>query len=157
MLIGVFVNALAFVPYGLLQAQGRPDLAAKFHVAELVPFVGLLWAGVHIGGVTGAAVVWCARATADAVLLFFASGIWRVVIRLTPAIVLLSAALVGATLVGNHLLMRVAVLMLLGTSSFFVSQATSPEVTRLVVSRVRTALGRSGVIPEIDARASSLD
>jgi O-antigen/teichoic acid export membrane protein len=152
MLIGVFVNALAFVPYGLLQAQGRPDLAAKFHVAELVPFVGLLWVGVHIGGVTGAAVVWCARAAADAVLLFFASGIWRVVIRLTPAIVLISLAFLAATLVGNHLALRSALLVLLGTSSFFVSQATSPEVTRLVVSRVRAVFGRNriGVMPKID-------
>jgi hypothetical protein len=51
-------------------------LTAELHLAELVTFVGLLWAGIHFGGVTGAAVVWSARVAADAALLFVAAGIF---------------------------------------------------------------------------------
>ena len=41
-LLGLWVNSLAQAPFNLLQAQGHPDVVAKFHVLELVPFVGLL-------------------------------------------------------------------------------------------------------------------
>lgn len=144
MLIGMWINALAYIPNGFLQAQGRPDLAAKFHVAELVPFVALLWAGVHFGGVTGAAMVWCIRATADAILLFGAAGILRAVtLRIVPAIVLIGSALAAAFFIGNHIVIRAAMIALFGTISIFVGQATSPEAMQLVLGRVRALLGRT--------------
>jgi hypothetical protein len=93
-------------------------LTAKLHLAELVPFVGLLWVGIHFGGVTGAALVLSARVAADAALLFVAAGIFRAVVaRLLPAIVLIGLSLVGAMFVGDYLSMRVALIVLLGTSS----------------------------------------
>jgi hypothetical protein len=33
--VGVLVNCLARVPLTVLQAKGRPDLPAKYHLAEL--------------------------------------------------------------------------------------------------------------------------
>jgi O-antigen/teichoic acid export membrane protein len=154
MLLGVWINALAYIPHGLLQAQGRPDLTAKLHLAELVPFVGLLWAGIHFGGVTGAAVVWSARVAADAALLFVAAGIFRVVVvRLLPAIVLIGLSLVGAMFVGDYLSVRVALIVLLGTSSLFVAHVISPEVEQLVSGHMRALFGRNrtGAAPEIGA------
>jgi O-antigen/teichoic acid export membrane protein len=72
LLLGVWLNGLAVVPFALLQAQGRPDLPAKFHVAELVPYIGGLLLGLHLAGIRGAAWAWSARAAADAALLFWA-------------------------------------------------------------------------------------
>jgi O-antigen/teichoic acid export membrane protein len=72
-LIGLWINTLAFVPYTFLQARGRPDLPAKFHLAELPPYVVGLWAGIRFGGVEGAAWVWTLRATANAGLLMIVS------------------------------------------------------------------------------------
>lgn len=40
--IGVLVNSLAQVPFALVQAAGRPDVTAKFHLAELVPYLSLM-------------------------------------------------------------------------------------------------------------------
>jgi O-antigen/teichoic acid export membrane protein len=71
--IGAFVNAMAYIPYALLLGEGRPDLIAKFHMLELLPYVGVLWVGVHAWGLPGAAAAWAFRATLDATLLFAAS------------------------------------------------------------------------------------
>jgi O-antigen/teichoic acid export membrane protein len=77
LLVGVWLNGLAFIPYALLQAQGRPDVPAKFHVAELLPFLALLWILLETFGVEGAAVAWAVRAGADALLLGWAAGALR--------------------------------------------------------------------------------
>lgn len=69
--IGIWINSLAFVPYAFLQAQGRPDLTAKFHLLEAPPYIAALFLGLHVGGLHGAAWAWTARAAADAALLFW--------------------------------------------------------------------------------------
>jgi O-antigen/teichoic acid export membrane protein len=68
--IGVFVNGLAHVPFALIQGVGRPDLTAKLHLAELPLYLAGLWLLTTSHGITGAALAWTARVTADAVLLF---------------------------------------------------------------------------------------
>jgi O-antigen/teichoic acid export membrane protein len=151
MLVGVWINGLAFVPYGLLQAQGRPDLTAKFHVAELVPFAGLLWLGVHFGGVTGGAVVWCIRVAADGALMLVATGILRaVIVRLLPGMAVIGLAFIATALVGDHLATRGLAISFLGGLSLFITHSISPEVTRLVSSRVLAAFCRNriDVVPE---------
>jgi O-antigen/teichoic acid export membrane protein len=77
LLLGIWVNGLAYIPYNHLQARNRPDLTAKFHVLELVPFLAVLWCGLHFFGLIGAASAWSLRVTADAVLLFAAAGQWH--------------------------------------------------------------------------------
>lgn len=39
LMLGAWTNGLAFLPYGLLQGQGRPDITAKLHVAQVLPFL----------------------------------------------------------------------------------------------------------------------
>jgi O-antigen/teichoic acid export membrane protein len=71
---GVLANSLALMPYSLLQAQGRPDITAKFHLAEL-PLHGLLvWWLIGLWGTTGAALAWTIRVTVDALLLSCAAS-----------------------------------------------------------------------------------
>ena len=80
MSIGVFANSLAYVPTVFIQGSGRPDLTAKLYFIELIPYLILLWAGIHIAGVEGAAIAWTLRCTVDALALFVMSGIrlnWR--------------------------------------------------------------------------------
>ncbi len=71
--LGVLVNALAHVPYVLLQSAGRADLPARFHLLELpVQFV-MAWLLITGFGITGAALAWTLRMTLDATLLFTAA------------------------------------------------------------------------------------
>ena len=73
LLLGIWINTLAIIPYTYLQGRGRPDLPAKFHVLELLPYVGILWLLIDLLGVPGAAWAWDLRVIADALLLFWAA------------------------------------------------------------------------------------
>ena len=70
----VLVNAVAQVPYALLQGIGRADLVAKFHLVELPLYGIMLWLLTKQLGIAGTALAWALRATLDAVLLFTAAA-----------------------------------------------------------------------------------
>ena len=67
--VGVTINALAMVPFWLLQGLGRPDLCARFHLFELVLYVPLLFLLLGWWGITGAAAAWTLRVALDGALL----------------------------------------------------------------------------------------
>lgn len=69
--VGVFINALAHVPSGIITAMGRPDVVARFHIFELFIHVPAAWLLITHFGVAGAAAAWTFRVTVDAALLFF--------------------------------------------------------------------------------------
>lgn len=72
--IGVLINALGFIPYSLLQAIGRADLTAKFHLAELAPFLALVWILTTSFGLVGTALAWVIRIASDSALLLLATS-----------------------------------------------------------------------------------
>src|SRR5713226_3773494 len=72
--VGVLANALAYVPYNLLQALGRPDLTGKFHVLELPLYVVLCVVLIPRWGIAGAAMASTIRFVVDSALLFWASS-----------------------------------------------------------------------------------
>lgn len=80
LLLGFWVNSLAMVPYTQLQAAGRPDLVAKCHLAELIPYLTMLYAGLHYAGLVGAAAAFALRAGVDFLLLAQLAGVMRSVI-----------------------------------------------------------------------------
>jgi O-antigen/teichoic acid export membrane protein len=67
LMVGAFFNGIAFLPFSLLQGQGRPDLAAKIHAAEVVPFLGAVYLLTTQLGLAGAALAWTLRTTIDCV------------------------------------------------------------------------------------------
>lgn len=72
--IGVTINGLSHVPCGYLQASGRPDVPAKFHILELAIHLPLTWMLVKSFGITGAALAWTIRVILDGALLFLATN-----------------------------------------------------------------------------------
>jgi O-antigen/teichoic acid export membrane protein len=74
LMLGVFINSLAFLPCSLLQGLGRSDLTAKVHLAELPAYIVLLVACIEWLGIEGAAIAWCARVSLDAIVLFWLAG-----------------------------------------------------------------------------------
>lgn len=66
---GIVVNSLAYVPFTLLQASGRADLAAKAHLFELPVYLAMLALLVSMAGIEGAAWAWALRCVLDAVIL----------------------------------------------------------------------------------------
>ncbi|HSS96352.1 MAG TPA: flippase [Terriglobales bacterium] len=68
--MGMLVNCVAFVPFGLLQGLGRPDLTAIFHLLELPLYALTLWFFLSRFGLVGAAWACALRISLDTLLLF---------------------------------------------------------------------------------------
>ena len=58
LLIGAWINGLAYIPAALLHGQNRPDLVAKFHALEIIPFIFVLWFLSSQFGLIGSAAAW---------------------------------------------------------------------------------------------------
>jgi O-antigen/teichoic acid export membrane protein/glycosyltransferase involved in cell wall biosynthesis len=50
--------SFSYVAFNLIQGTGRTDLTGKIHILLLVTYVPLLWAGVSLWGIDGAAGAW---------------------------------------------------------------------------------------------------
>ncbi len=72
--VGVLFNAVAYIPMSYLHGINRPDLPAKFHVAELPGFLVLAWVLMPRWGAAGAGAGWAIRAAVDAILLLGAAS-----------------------------------------------------------------------------------
>jgi O-antigen/teichoic acid export membrane protein len=66
---GVYMNALAYMPFALIQGAGRPDLTAKVHFIELPIYLFTLWTLTNSLGIKGAAIAWTLRVSMDAVVM----------------------------------------------------------------------------------------
>jgi O-antigen/teichoic acid export membrane protein len=73
LLIGFYFNALAQIPYSLLQSMGKSRATAFVHMAEIVPYIFLLYALTDRYGITGTAIAWSIRTFFDLILLFILS------------------------------------------------------------------------------------
>jgi O-antigen/teichoic acid export membrane protein len=62
-----------YVAFSLLQGVGRTDLPARIHLVLLAVYLPLLWAGIKLAGIEGAAVAWLVHLGLHAVLLYRAA------------------------------------------------------------------------------------
>jgi O-antigen/teichoic acid export membrane protein len=68
LVVGVFFNSLARVPYTLLMSAGRTAAISFVHLSELPLYIGLSAWLISSHGIVGAAVAWMLRTAADLVL-----------------------------------------------------------------------------------------
>jgi len=68
--VGVFFNAIAYMPYTLIQASGRADLVAKIQLFQVPIYPIVLWFFVSQWHLEGAAVVWTGRALFEMIVFF---------------------------------------------------------------------------------------
>ena len=137
LLLGFWINSFARVPYGQLQAAGRPDVVAKCHVAELVPYLALLYVGLHFWGLPGAALAFGLRAFADCVLLLWFAGTIRVgaVVLFAPLLLLLAGLWVAVAFRAGTPTWWVLAVGLLFVSLIW-SWRTAPVEVRSLVARM---------------------
>lgn len=74
--IGLVVNAMSFVPFGLLQAIGRADLTAKVNLIELPFYLLLLYVALMEWGIVGAAIASTIRLALNSLVLFILVAKW---------------------------------------------------------------------------------
>jgi O-antigen/teichoic acid export membrane protein len=102
MLIGVWAASLAHIPYFLLQGTGRPGVVGRLQLLEMVPFLFVLWAALHLWGLQGAAWIWTVRIVIDAALMFRLAEMPRHLLRTTGIpLLLIVAAVAGASWIGR--------------------------------------------------------
>lgn len=67
--LGWFVNSMARPAHTALLSAGRPDLVAKVHAAEVIPYLVVLFAMTTWFGISGTAATWFARVLIDTLVL----------------------------------------------------------------------------------------
>ena len=71
LIIGIWFNATATIPYVFFHANGDAKLTAFFHLIELAFYVVILYFLIKVFGLPGAALAWTLRAILDFILLNF--------------------------------------------------------------------------------------
>ncbi len=130
-LLGIWINGPAYIPSAYMTAQGRPDIMTKIHLAELIPFLLILWALIVWLGIVGAALAWAIRSSADAIFCFAANGTTKTYVRaisLTLIPVTAAALVAFATL---PISLRISIGSVILTVSLGISYYLLPEHLRL--------------------------
>ena len=135
---GAWIQGVAFVPYGLLQSQGRVDVIGKFLVAEVFPFIAIVWGLTSAYGITGAALAWCLRCAADTALLFWAAEMSkRTLLRaIVLPLLLLSGSAVLASITESSLLETLGAATITGLAAFTLAIIASHDLKSMFTSAV---------------------
>jgi O-antigen/teichoic acid export membrane protein len=131
--VGILLNCMVQVQYAVVQALGRPDVTAKFHLIQLPIHGLLLWWFVALWGTTGAAIAQSMRLAIEGVLLLIAS--YRMVS-------LPFYSLVSGKVVQSWLLLFVFVMMSIGISSLPLTFWLRLSVLGLIFSAVGLTVWR---------------
>jgi len=139
LLLGFWVNSFAFVPYAQLQARGRPDLVAKCHIAEILPYFVLLFSGLKYYGLVGAAVAFSFRSAADLALLAWLGGIMPLVVRMfmVPSLLLAGGLLTAKLQSTNHVEWYILASILLIITLVWSWKVAPDSIQSVVLRRIR--------------------
>jgi O-antigen/teichoic acid export membrane protein len=98
--VGVLINSTAQIVFAKVQGAGRSDWTAKLHLAEVLPYIVLLYVSLYFFGIAGAAFAWCMRVGIDLLgLLMFSKAINPISIRmLRPSLWMLLIAVISLIL-----------------------------------------------------------
>jgi O-antigen/teichoic acid export membrane protein len=120
LLPGIWANGLGLVALSILQGQGKPRFVALAHLAETLPYAGLLYLGLTYFGLAGAALAWSIRVAADALILIRLARVpmARLAPLLFPAALLAAAAAVALLLPLDSILRWVLLVLLLAAGTF---------------------------------------
>lgn len=139
LLVGFWAGSLALVPYMELRATGRPQIIAKCHLAELLPYFGLLYIGLKYGGLPGAAIVFIVRCVSDlALLMYFAKTPRQIIPVLVKQFAFLGVALAFGMIADGGTLFWFLGCVLICICSVAYSWMRIPKIFRLqILSLVR--------------------
>ncbi len=145
---GMWFTGLSFVAYTLIQSQGRPDVTAKLHFAQLPPFLGVLWVLTASFGIKGAATAWSLRCVADAFAMFWAAGMSRrdIVSVIVRPVALLCCSGIAAHFIGSNLGFGLLAAVLAGLISIGLASAYSGDLRQLLTSQLVRARGIGGAL-----------
>ena len=79
LLLGVFINSISWVPANMLTGQGRPDIVAKIHMAQIPLYIIVAYLLIRKYSIAGAAVAFTLRVSFETLLILcnLRVGIWK--------------------------------------------------------------------------------
>lgn len=96
-LIGVWINALVIPHYSRMLASEDPKVVVMIYLFEIPIYLSMMWMGIKLWGVVGAAAAWSLRILMDTTILLNKNkALWETVKQAAPSAVLigLSAGIV---------------------------------------------------------------
>ncbi|HVQ07452.1 MAG TPA: oligosaccharide flippase family protein [Allosphingosinicella sp.] len=93
LLPGLWINSFGHVLYSWLHARERPDLVSKLLLAEMLPYMAVLFGALLLFGIEGAALAWTLRVTSNTIVLLWLSdvGLRRMTWLLPTAFIVVAA------------------------------------------------------------------
>lgn len=93
--ISLWLNAIALIPFNLLQAQGKPRETTAILAIQVIPFLAVAVPGITFLGIAGAALARNVRSAADVALLCYRTQFLKQlgILSLPPLALLISAVL----------------------------------------------------------------
>lgn len=126
--VGFWVNSIARVPFAKLQAEKKPDIVAKCHLAELLPYLVLLYFGLTYFGLPGAAFAFTLRASADCLLLlYYASILTDSFLEIAMQGVLILATFLSSVILELEMGTNLVLFLLMSLFSVFRGWKVMPE------------------------------
>jgi hypothetical protein len=111
---------------------------ARIHVAEVIPFLLVLWISLKSAGVLGGAIAWSARSSVDALALFWVCRIrWAVPRTFLVGVALLLASFLLVMLAQSTSTARVAGDLVIVAATIAWTWSFVPNAARLRVRRRR--------------------
>jgi O-antigen/teichoic acid export membrane protein len=138
LLPAVYANSFGLILFFFLQARNRPDITAKLHLAELLPYAALLYLLMRTHGVAGAAMAWSIRTIIDAALLAWLAGIgWPALLRVLPLFGLVVGSAVAALTLNVETAMFWSMQAILAILASYLSiRLAPPRAHELVTARL---------------------
>ena len=134
LIVGMWFMGIAWFPFAMLQAQGRPDLPTKINLAEIIPYFAVVWLLITLFGVRGAAIAWVLRAAADTLLQYFVAGFrFGELKRFTGGFLMVAAAIIITQTTNLHIAGAVA----LAGVCFLISAVQMLNHPNIAILRVR--------------------
>jgi O-antigen/teichoic acid export membrane protein len=97
LLPGLWINSFGHILYSWLHARDRPDLVSKLLLAEMLPYMAVLFGALLLFGIEGAALAWTLRVTGNTLVLLWLSDVApRQVTSLLPSALVVAAATAAA-------------------------------------------------------------
>jgi O-antigen/teichoic acid export membrane protein len=151
LLPGIWINGLALIAFTALQAREQPQIPAKLHLAETIPYILLLYPAMLYFGVEGTAFVWSLRVVVDALFMFrFAPAGLHSLRQLPVSAMLIVAAATVALLLQSRPWLQLSVLALLFAAGCLVSWRGAPDMAKSGVRHILARLVRGQVQPKAD-------
>jgi O-antigen/teichoic acid export membrane protein len=147
LMFGAWSNGVAFLPYGFIQARGKPHITAKVGMIEVLPYFALLWFLIDHMGLDGAALAWMLRVTINCVVLFILGkclpqNLWR----LLPAVALMAGSLLITRLVPMAEVTAVVLAIIVGLAFAILAYSLDPLAHEAVLNAGR----RFGILRQPD-------